>query len=247
MIHYRCPRCKVLLRSPDRDAGAKLACPQCGQRLQVPSPPPNKTLLAPLAPPGAADPQGPAGLPEKPPPPGPDDALQPPPKSGHPVAIPVLAAVLVVAAAIAAVCLQVPREFSAVIPVLVLVLIGVSLPIIGLVVLLTSIGTGCPKCGKWWAKVYRGWKILERKKCYGLVTRYASSSSSGFVGGTSYGPGGYTTYHSGSVSSSGGTNWQERVPVIRTTYELRYRCRYCGGRWEEERVEQVEDFDIERD
>jgi hypothetical protein len=67
------------------------------------------------------------------------------------------------------------------------------------------------------------------------------------VGGTSYGPGGSTTYHSGSVSSSGGTSWQERVPVIRTTYGLRYRCRYCGERWEEERVEQVEDFDIERD
>jgi hypothetical protein len=118
-------------------------------------------------------------------------------------------------------------------------LLGGALPLCGLLVLLTSIGTGCPKCGKWWAKVDAGTQVRERKKCYGLVTRYAHSSSSGYVSGTSGHQGAW-------VSGSGTTRWQERVPVIRTTCELHYRCRYCHHCWWKEKVEVVEDFDIDR-
>jgi hypothetical protein len=48
MIRYACPRCRTVLECPDQAAGSKHACPTCGQRLQVPLPPPNKTVLAPL-------------------------------------------------------------------------------------------------------------------------------------------------------------------------------------------------------
>jgi DNA-directed RNA polymerase subunit RPC12/RpoP len=44
MIRYRCPKCKKALTANGADAGAKLACPDCGQRLQVPTPA-NKTIL----------------------------------------------------------------------------------------------------------------------------------------------------------------------------------------------------------
>jgi hypothetical protein len=37
-----------MLEAPDDQAGAKIACPRCQQRLQIPTPPPNKTVLAPL-------------------------------------------------------------------------------------------------------------------------------------------------------------------------------------------------------
>jgi DNA-directed RNA polymerase subunit RPC12/RpoP len=45
MIRYRCPKCKKALTANDAEAGAKLDCPQCGQRLQVPTQPLNKTIL----------------------------------------------------------------------------------------------------------------------------------------------------------------------------------------------------------
>lgn len=56
-IKYNCPRCKAALESPVSEAGIKKPCPACGQRLQVPNPPPsapapaggpnlNKTMLA---------------------------------------------------------------------------------------------------------------------------------------------------------------------------------------------------------
>jgi DNA-directed RNA polymerase subunit RPC12/RpoP len=48
MIRYRCPMCKKALTATEAEAGAKLDCPQCGQRLQVPKPPPNKTMLGEL-------------------------------------------------------------------------------------------------------------------------------------------------------------------------------------------------------
>ncbi|MBM4069233.1 MAG: hypothetical protein FJ271_09850 [Planctomycetes bacterium] len=56
-IKYNCPRCKTALESPVSEAGIKKPCPSCGQRLQVPNPPPapapsaaaprlDKTMLA---------------------------------------------------------------------------------------------------------------------------------------------------------------------------------------------------------
>jgi DNA-directed RNA polymerase subunit RPC12/RpoP len=49
MIAYSCPKCRSFLTAHDEDAGKKLACPSCGQRLQIPPPPPpNKTVLGKL-------------------------------------------------------------------------------------------------------------------------------------------------------------------------------------------------------
>ena len=45
MIRFLCPRCKAVLDQPENAAGTKLPCPSCGQRLQVPLPPENKTVL----------------------------------------------------------------------------------------------------------------------------------------------------------------------------------------------------------
>jgi ribosomal protein S27E len=47
MIRYRCPKCKKALTAHDTEAGAKVACPQCGQHLQIPTPP-NQTVLGEL-------------------------------------------------------------------------------------------------------------------------------------------------------------------------------------------------------
>lgn len=52
-VRYSCPRCKMSLESPASESGTKKPCPSCGQRLQVPAPPPahaptaavNKTVL----------------------------------------------------------------------------------------------------------------------------------------------------------------------------------------------------------
>jgi hypothetical protein len=121
--------------------------------------------------------------------------------------------------------------------------------VVGLIalIILTSIGTVCPECGKRWARVFVKRRIIEQKKCYGLVTRHAHSSSSGWISGTSSHTGSiHHTSHGGTVHSSGTTSWNERVPVIRTTYLMHYQCKYCQASWTEEKVEQVEDFDIER-
>jgi hypothetical protein len=49
MIRFLCPRCRALLEKPENVAGDKFACPACGQKLQVPQPPPTppqgKTVL----------------------------------------------------------------------------------------------------------------------------------------------------------------------------------------------------------
>lgn len=95
----------------------------------------------------------------------------------------------------------------------------------------------CPHCKRWWARVRVGSRILEQKRCYGLVTRTARSSSSGSYYGNRRSSDG------GTVFSSGATNWQERVPVIRTTYELQYECRYCQASWTRNVEKEVEDFD----
>jgi DNA-directed RNA polymerase subunit RPC12/RpoP len=50
MITFRCPTCKAFLNQHDDQAGKKMPCPSCGQRLLVPTPPParNKTVLGEL-------------------------------------------------------------------------------------------------------------------------------------------------------------------------------------------------------
>jgi hypothetical protein len=121
--------------------------------------------------------------------------------------------------------------------------------VVGLVSVLIGGLAACPECKKWWARVLIGRRVIEVEKCYGLVTRTAYTSTSGSVSlsGNDWrcGSTGHQTY-SGSTHSSGSTSWQERVPVIRTTFLLTYECKFCHARWAEEKVEQVEDFDIDR-
>lgn len=50
-IRFACPRCQAPHSISSSAAGTKINCQKCGQRLQAPGPPPNKTVLArPLAP-----------------------------------------------------------------------------------------------------------------------------------------------------------------------------------------------------
>jgi hypothetical protein len=129
-----------------------------------------------------------------------------------------------------------------------LMLIGV-----GLLALVGAVGLGlavsgmirsCPACKKWWAKVETGIKVLKRKECYGLVKRYSRTSTYGHYSGSAGPPGNIHHHnHGGTYSTSSGTVWQERVPVIRTTYARLYRCKKCGWRWSHKFTEEVEDFD----
>src|SRR5438094_6813316 len=48
MLRFCCPACKNVLSTPPEQAGTKINCPRCGQRLLVPQP--NKTLLGALLP-----------------------------------------------------------------------------------------------------------------------------------------------------------------------------------------------------
>lgn len=45
MIRFTCPACNASFHLPDDAAGKKGPCPKCGQRLQVPAPRPNRTVL----------------------------------------------------------------------------------------------------------------------------------------------------------------------------------------------------------
>jgi DNA-directed RNA polymerase subunit RPC12/RpoP len=74
-IRYRCPRCTKPLESPVHLAGAKVNCPDCGQRLQIPRAsdpqppaPVNKTLLAVEESSATASPLGPVSVPRAAPP-----------------------------------------------------------------------------------------------------------------------------------------------------------------------------------
>jgi hypothetical protein len=49
MIRFACPMCNAAMAAPDDRAGSKGTCPKCGQRIQVPKPPPaNKTVVGKL-------------------------------------------------------------------------------------------------------------------------------------------------------------------------------------------------------
>lgn len=45
MIKFSCPSCGIVLQAQMQQAGAKFNCSKCGQRLQVPRPPRDKTIL----------------------------------------------------------------------------------------------------------------------------------------------------------------------------------------------------------
>jgi S1-C subfamily serine protease/phage FluMu protein Com len=50
MIRFHCPKCKKVLQAAEQQGGLKAACPGCGQRLQIPAPDQNKTVLGSLLP-----------------------------------------------------------------------------------------------------------------------------------------------------------------------------------------------------
>jgi hypothetical protein len=62
MLQFYCPKCNTLLQAPDEKIGAKFNC-TCGQRLQVPPPPDNKTVLGKL-PGGESDPASQGSVPD---------------------------------------------------------------------------------------------------------------------------------------------------------------------------------------
>src|SRR5262245_22839050 len=66
MIQFVCPVCNSTLKAPPAQAGAKFPCPRCGQRLQVPTPNPSRTVLGRLAPDPDPAPAAPAGGPAAP-------------------------------------------------------------------------------------------------------------------------------------------------------------------------------------
>jgi hypothetical protein len=48
MVKFACVRCHTVFQAPDPQAGQKFNCSSCGQRLEIPPAPINKTALAPL-------------------------------------------------------------------------------------------------------------------------------------------------------------------------------------------------------
>jgi len=48
MVKFTCPVCKENLSAPTDQIGTKSSCPNCGQRLQIPNPAVNKTILGEL-------------------------------------------------------------------------------------------------------------------------------------------------------------------------------------------------------
>lgn len=114
-------------------------------------------------------------------------------------------------------------------------------------IVFSGIYTWCPSCHRWWARRFLRETVQEGKKCYGLVTRHADTSvwGSGSSSGTSYSPGSMPVFtnQSGSSSAHGSTSWKERVPVIRTTHLLHYKCNHCDHKWHVVKVKEVEDFE----
>lgn len=115
------------------------------------------------------------------------------------------------------------------------VLAAVAVGVVAICLTISGVDA-CPSCKKWWARLVTGKRIVERKKCYGLVTRHGHSRCGGFVSGP-------RAAESQTYSRSQSASWQERAPVIKTTYEYDCSCKYCGHIWAEEKTVQVEDFD----
>jgi hypothetical protein len=108
--------------------------------------------------------------------------------------------------------------------------------VIGLVVIIAGLNSTCPVCGKWWASISVRRTVHDQRRCYGLVRRSAHSNSIGWIVGGGNGSSSWTT-----VGTSA-TSWQERVPVVRTTYLLHHKCRDCESEWTTTEVREQEDF-----
>jgi outer membrane biosynthesis protein TonB/DNA-directed RNA polymerase subunit RPC12/RpoP len=61
MIRFQCPVCNSVINAQDERTGDKIACPKCGQRLQIPTPPrPKPTPTVPLVAPAQIQPAAPS-------------------------------------------------------------------------------------------------------------------------------------------------------------------------------------------
>jgi hypothetical protein len=121
------------------------------------------------------------------------------------------------------------------------VMVGLTmLPLmIGGVVGLVGLSRRCPSCGRWWAKRHVGRTVVESKKAYGIVRRHGESHTHGSYGGL----GSRGGWYSGSSSHRTQRSWEERAPVIRTTFLVDYQCRNCSFAWDKKQVEGREDFE----
>ena len=104
-----------------------------------------------------------------------------------------------------------------------------------LMVIISIIGyvKSCPTCGKWFAKKFDKKTIVKKIKTYGLVTRTATTNKVNFGSTQSEN----ISYH---------TSWEERVPIIKTTYHSEFHCKYCYHTWVKASIVEKEDFDVER-
>jgi hypothetical protein len=89
--------------------------------------------------------------------------------------------------------------------------------------------TLCRRCGRGQMRV-AGREVAREERAYGLVTRTSRSFVRGW-GQAGRPVGGWAT-----------ERWEERVPVVRTTYRVTTRCDGCGAEETREEVEEEEDF-----
>jgi hypothetical protein len=98
----------------------------------------------------------------------------------------------------------------------------------------------CPICKARRARGLVSTTVIDRERRYGLITRTAHTYGAAYY--HPYGAGRPAGPHGGSTTIGSRTQWQDRVPVIRTTFRDEYVCRIRGCRWTESTVEEQEDF-----
>lgn len=69
--------------------------------------------------------------------------------------------------------------------------------------------TACPRCRRWWAKVYAGHEVLKRRRCRAVVAADPDMEP----------------------NPEDRQTWRKRVPAIRCIAEVFYQCPHCGEKW----------------
>src|SRR5262249_28545151 len=249
VIRCICPRCKSTLEVPERNAGKKGRCPSCGQRLRVPLPPPNKTLLAPLAPPDPpGDPMN--NSPSRPTTrPGPDsvDHTGTQPRGPHHHSPAQMYSTLFLGLGILF------SVFAVLVPVLISAAAGPSHgTTTAMSVVFWTTGSiaavlfilmwvmnewkknECPSCRRW-GKQNVGRTLLDKRR--GFRTRTRADSQGVVLWG-----GGHHSHQN--VYGTGVTYRDEQVRVMGFIYTDHYECRFCGDRWDKIKKEETENFDL---
>ncbi len=105
----------------------------------------------------------------------------------------------------------------------------VLLAVGGIVVWVVSVWS-CSKCGAWWSVYHVESVVTGTSKAYGMVPRVAYTTTHGRAA-----DGKPVTLHSQ-------TTHHERVPVIHTSHEHKYRCRRCRHNTYTKSMSTNEDF-----